>query len=187
MAAHLVTAATLDLFSFQELCDHARFSEESDKPAAFKTAKAAVAYVEGYCRRALLTSTWRMQYHGFPRCFYLDRPSWQSVTSITYIDTAGDTQTLATDQYRFNADTGKITPAYSVSWPTTQSIEDSVTVTFVSGWTTAALVPADVKQAVLMMFAHLWENREATNQAPAREVELSVRALLGPYEFPGYG
>lgn len=185
--AHLVTAATLDLFSFQDLCDHARFLEESDKPVAMRMAKAATAYVEGYCRRAMLTSTWRMKYDYFPSCFYLDRPDWQSVTSITYVDTAGDTQTLATDQYAFDADTGRITPAYSVSWPTTQDIANAVTVTFVSGYTSAANVPADLKQAVLLRFGMDWEDREGGESQMRAASELSVAALLGPYVFPGYG
>lgn len=184
--SYITTAATLDLFTFKERQDHLRVVEVEDLPDLEAKTKAAIGYVEELCDRDLLTTTRTLKLDYFPACVIrLDRPPWQSVTSITYLDTAGDSQTLSTDYYGFNADRGRIYLKYGKLWPSTYSQADSVTITFVSGWSSAASVPAAIRQAVLRELAFQWEYRGDT-EADHGPTEMTVRSLLGNWTAPRY-
>ena len=99
----------------------------------------------------------------FPaRRIRLPRPPLTSVTSITYTDTNGTSQTLATDQYTVNTFTtpGEIIEAWGKSWPTTRDIPNAVVVTYVTGYAQAEDVPQMVRNAILLSAGDLYWNRE---------------------------
>ena len=51
---------------------------------------------------------------------------------------------------------------YSVSWPSgTLYTSKPIAIRYDCGWTTAALIPAPIKAAILMICADLYENRES--------------------------
>lgn len=56
-----------------------------------------------------------------------------SVTSITYVDTAGATQTLSASVYSVNTAAGCVDLAYNQSWPSTRYQPNAVTIRFVAG------------------------------------------------------
>jgi len=115
-------------------------------------------------RRAYITQTWELRLDCFPSEIEVPKPPLQSVTSIQYVDTAGDTQTLDSSGYQVSTDSlpGRIMPAVDSSWPTTrESTYDAVIVTFVAGFGDAASdVPANVKLAVKVLVAHWYRLRE---------------------------
>lgn len=107
----------------------------------------------------------------FPDAFEVPKPPLLSVVSITYVDTSGVTQTLATNQYTVYAPTGefpsrgRITPAYSVVWPSTRDQENAVTVRFRCGYGATTpiagpAVPALLKAGMLLDCATLYRDRE---------------------------
>ena len=66
----------------------------------------------------------------------LPRPRCVSVTSITYVDLTGTTQTLPTDSYYVDStsEPARIVPVPGMYWPYTQAyLPGSVQVTFVAG------------------------------------------------------
>lgn len=89
-------------------------------------------------------------------------PPLQSVTSITYVDTDGATQTLAASQYLVDAKSqpARIRPAYGLSWPSAREQANAVIVRFVAGYGAAAAVPACIKNWMLVRVKTLWENRD---------------------------
>lgn len=113
--------------------------------------------------RALITQTWRLTLSQWPcdRVIRLPKPPLVSVSSITYIDTSGTTQTLAADQYRVDITTepGTITPAYGVSWPSVRDVTASIAVTFVCGYGAATAVPAGIKERLKNHVAYCFEHR----------------------------
>ncbi len=120
-------------------------------------------FAENHTRRQLITATWQLTLDWFPCVIELRRPPIQSVTSITYVDTDGDTQTLDSSLYRVDVTgvTGCITPAFGESWPSTRAITSAVTVTYVAGYGDAGSdVPAAFKHAIKLLLAHYHENRE---------------------------
>ena len=99
--------------------------------------KGARMLAEGKTRRAFITQTWDWLFDAFPASgLKVPKPPLQSVTSITYIDTDGNSQTLAATEYRVDNSTepGRITPAFSKVWPVTRAVTNAVTVRIVVGF-----------------------------------------------------
>jgi uncharacterized phiE125 gp8 family phage protein len=124
--------------------------------------------VEKRITRQLMSATWRLSLDEFPDEILLTIPPIQSVSSIVYTDTAGTSTTLAASQYQVDASSknnpARIKPAYGLSWPTTRcDTYNAVVVTFLAGYTTAALVPTPAKHAILMLVGHWFEHREPVN------------------------
>ncbi len=142
----------------------------------------ARVYCEDYLHQSLLTQTWRLTFDSWPWHWgmtprwwraggtvwsgtevIIPRPPLQSVTSITYVDTAGATQTLSNTLYSVDARgmPGRITPAYGQIWPVTRAQINAVTVTFAAGYgADGSSVPATIRSAIKLMVADRYENRE---------------------------
>ena len=141
--------------------------------------------------RALITQTLVLTLDGFPRwsqIIRLPRPLAQSITSIQYVDTAGDTQTWAADQYDTDLPSGeqglfaRITPAFGVSYPTTRRQMNTVTITWVAGYGLAVTVPEAIKAAMRLAIGHWFEHREeVVVGTSSSQLQDTVDALLGLY------
>lgn len=123
---------------------------------------AARQHVEPYLKRKLITQTLDFYLDRFP-CWTLQLPvPIQSVTAITYFDSNGVEQTLATDQYLVDSTTepARITPAFGLVWPVTQYRNNAVKVRFVAGYGSASAVPQCVKNWMLIRIKTLWDQRD---------------------------
>jgi uncharacterized phiE125 gp8 family phage protein len=142
----------------------------------------ARAAAEQELHRYLITQTLDAYFDEFPAYpndrFAIGRhfrlPPLQSVTSITYVDTDGVTQTLAADQYLVDAKSqpARIDPAYGVSWPSTREQSNAVIVRFIAGYGAASAVPACIKNWMLLRIASAWDNRSALVAGPSGMIEL---------------
>lgn len=146
---------------------------------------AARTLVEEYTARRLITQTLRLNLDLFPTDIQLPAAPVQAISSVTYVDSDGVTQTLATDQYVLDAAS---TPpwlliAVDQTWPATQSVANAVHVTFTAGYgDDAADVPMPLRSAMLLLVGELYANREpqAGDEASLPPV---VRRLLAPYRI----
>jgi len=123
--------------------------------------RAARITAEGITRRARVIQTWDLMLDHFPEwTMHLPKPALQSVVSITYVDAAGVSQTLPTDQYLVDAAStpARITPAFGYTWPSTRWQMNSVTVRFIAGYGLAAAVPDGIKSWMKIRIKHLWDN-----------------------------
>lgn len=158
-----VTPASLLAVSIPEVKAQARVDIDEDDALLERKIKAATEYAEAVQNRALLTSTWRMTLDCFP-CWEirLMMPPLQSVTSITYVDTDGTTQTLSSSAYLVSADSepGRITPAYGYVWPAVRHQPEAVKITYIAGYTAASLVPVSTREGILALAATMYEFRE---------------------------
>ena len=126
--------------------------------------KSARQYAEQLLGRYLITQTVDLYLDEFPTQAINMRPL-QSVTEITYVDTAGDTQTLSAADYIVDS-TGspaRITPAYGVSWPSARDQVNAVKVRFVAGYGSASTVPQCVRNWMLMRIKQLYDQRDMIN------------------------
>lgn len=150
----LVTAPPVEPITLTEAKLHLKVDLTDDDDLITSLIQSARENVELVTGRALVTQTWEMTMDQFPyprsymtgtrpvggiqpqQIIRLPKPPLQSVTSITYIDSSGNTQTLATNQYVVDVTSlpGSILPAYGVAWPYAQRIPKSVTVRFVAGF-----------------------------------------------------
>lgn len=141
----------------------------------------------GVLGRAVVQHTLEMHLGGFPPedVIRLPQPPLVSVTSVTYLDTDGDEQTLSASKYAVHIDRG---PGYirlkpDQAWPGTQSgVDDAVRVRFVAGY---ASVPAGLRHAILLHVGHLYLNREATGDAN-QVLPMAWKALTDPYRTHGW-
>lgn len=134
----------------------------------------------------LIAQTWDQVLDGFPagdapiRCA---EPPLRAVSSITYVDAAGVTQTLDPSAYVVDAATGPgwVLPAAGTSWPTTDGNTNSVTMRFTCGLAAdAAGVPADIKAWLLLQVRRSFDQAD---EPPSRHED----ALLAPYVHHGMG
>jgi uncharacterized phiE125 gp8 family phage protein len=127
---------------------------------------AGIEHVENLTGRKLLTQTWEYYLDEFPDdSIKIPFGNLQSVTSIKYKDSDA-TETTLTENTDYlvecNEDqTGNIVLPYGESWPSfTAYPSKPITIKFVCGWTTAALVPYAIKAALKLICADMYENRE---------------------------
>ena len=109
---------------------------------------AARTQVENYCGIKLVQQTVEAKCDSFCDFTRVAVAPIQSITSITYLDTAGEEQTLPTSVYELRKE--GLAPAivlkYGQVWPTIQ-LGSRITVTAVVGYAT---VPADIVLALLL-------------------------------------
>jgi uncharacterized phiE125 gp8 family phage protein len=143
--------------------------------------EAAVDYVEREAWTSFTTKTITQTHDdGFPTTIYLSQPPAQSVTSITYIDTDGETQTLASDQYvvDVNSAPARVYEAYNVTWPTTLKIKNAVTVKFLAGYGDAATdVPKIAKRIIIAIASDIFEHLESQSEIKLTENMTSKYSL----------
>ncbi|HYE49584.1 MAG TPA: head-tail connector protein [Azospirillaceae bacterium] len=138
---------------------------------------AARAHAEAYCGARLATQTVAMKCDGFADLGRLPEAPVQSVASVTYVDTSGDTQTLATSVYELRSDglEAALVLKYGQAWPATR-MGSRITVTAVVGYAT---LPKDIRHALLLLIGHWYVAREAVNIGNiVNELPLGVAALL---------
>src|SRR3990167_7589456 len=95
--------------SLDEAKQHLRVDIDEHDELILSLVAAARQWAEDHTLRALVTQTWRLtldyerpSFEADGRCTHrivLPRPPLASVTSVTYVDLEGATQTLAVDQY----------------------------------------------------------------------------------------
>jgi uncharacterized phiE125 gp8 family phage protein len=152
--------------------------------------RSATKTAESITRKVMLTASLTHVLDCWPAVIYLPKSPVQSVTSITYVDENGATQTLASDQYRTDlvSEPARITPAYDVTWPTIRNVTNAVTVTYVAGYGAAADIPAGIKNWMLVRIKHYWDNRGpvVTGNSVEEFPRSYVDGLLDDYAAPSF-
>lgn len=169
MAIVVQTAPAAEPISLLEAKAHCRVEVTDDDTLITSLIVAARQQAEVELRRYLITQTLDLYLDEFPdyddneRAIYL--PPLQSVTSISYVDTTGTTQTLAADQYIVDAmsQPARIEPAYGCYWPSIREQANAVKIRFVAGYGAAgSSVPQCIRQWMLLQVGHWYANREAS-------------------------
>lgn len=151
---------------------------------------AATAYLDGHSGilgRALVTQTWSVSkpYFGLWRDLLPFPDVDASSVVITYQDEDDVERTVSADDYWVAEGARGTFVEYrdSFGYPSLEDRPDAVTFTFNVGFGGAAAVPKPIKQAILLLAAHWYVNREAVyvmNGEPA-SVPLGFEALCSAY------
>lgn len=174
-----LTQTAAEPISLAQAKEHLRieddFTMDDDLITAYITA--ARDRCERFCNRSWSDSQFYAVFNSFPSWFPF--PDVTSISSISYVDSAGVEQTLSSSDYSFDGDRQRLAPA-SV-WPTGA---ESVMVTFEAGpdLTTSpeAVLPAGVIHAVKLYVADMYEYRVAQGTSEFKE-NPAAEALLMPY------
>lgn len=150
----------------------------------------ATVYLDGWTGilgRCLVTQTWSQTYDDFCREMRLPLPA-ATVTSIISTNAAGVAQSPISDtnyQLLHNAlgSFVRFKDAYSFAGDLAEA--GAVAITFTAGYGVAAAVPAPIKQAMMLLIANWYQNREAVIVGGYDELPFGVKALLSPYRRIG--
>lgn len=191
----LVTAPVKEPVSLAEIKDHLRVDGTDDDAGLYAYRTAARRMLESMTSRAWISQTWDWKLNAFPgngAPLVLPLPPLQSVTSVTYIDEAGASQTWASSNYTVDTpddERGSIHTNYNVTRPTTRDVVNAVTVRFVAGYgDDPADVPEPLRVALLMMVGHMYEHREpvAVGAGAAVSIPFTVEALVAEYRLHAF-
>jgi uncharacterized phiE125 gp8 family phage protein len=152
--------------------------------------QAAAAAAENATHRQLLTATWELTLDRFPchgRRLLLPLGTVQSVTSIEYVDTAGDEQTWDPADYQLVTakEPAEIVPAYGATWPPTRVQPAAATVTYSVGYgATHESVPELLRYGMMLVVGHMYKNREAVVTGTiATEIPLGAQHIFEQFNL----
>lgn len=189
----VVVPPTFEQITLEEARLQCRIDDDFEDRLLGVWITAAREHAEQYTQRALATQTLAIDPGCWPWTygFRAELPGGvvQSITSITYTDPEGASQTLPADQYVLFA---KTLPAHwglvvGADRPQVRPGPESMEVQYVAGYAAGAC-PAGIVAAMLLCIAYWYENRGDTllQGAPA-DIPASAMALLRPWRIsPGF-
>ena len=184
MKLELTTAATEEPVDPGELMMRARISTSSEGSLLTDMLAEALDAAELHTSSRFITQTWTAYYDRFADLVHgLPFAPAASITSVTYVDTDGDTQTVDSSVYELGTKygIGRVRLKHDQSWPTDVRLhEDVVIVKAVYGYGAKAAVPLSIKAAIILHAANAYDQRgEAV-------VPRAFYNLLARYNYSSY-
>jgi uncharacterized phiE125 gp8 family phage protein len=183
-----VTPPATEPISLADAKTHLRVEHDADDTYITALIAAARQNAESHLWRTLITTTYDLQLQAWPAddVINLPRAPLQSVTSVIYTDTAGNSSTLDASTYHVSTAgaPGRITLAHGASWPSDDlRTADAIVVRFVAGYGDSSTdVPQPIVQAMLLQIGDLYENRENTVIGSGVRQLDAYPALMRPYQ-----
>jgi uncharacterized phiE125 gp8 family phage protein len=156
---------------------------------------AARQWVESYLDRALILRQLVLRLDTFPVEIELPQPPLSSsgtttAISLTYTLETGTTATLSSSDYRIDRTStpGVLRQNYSGSWPGHLNDYNSIAVNYWAGFGSGAGdIPPAIKNAILLMVGHLFENRSAVVTGTiTKPIEFALESLLKSKSWGSY-
>lgn len=173
-----VAAPTTEPVTLAQAKAQARVDGSDEDAGIIAAIAAARAHIEKACGvRFASRSGVVMKCDGFADLARLPEAPVSAIASITYLDTAGASQTLSTDVYELRADgiEAAVVLKYNQTWPAIQP-GSRITVTATVGY---AATPEDITLAMLMLVSQYYDNRNAVVIGEtAAELPFAVNALI---------
>lgn len=175
----LVTAPVDIPIALDPIKDEFRITGSQEDSVIIRCIKAAVSYAENYTETKIMTQTWDYYKDNFPTgIIYVPYPPIQSITHIKYYDSDEVLQTLSTAEYRTDLVSQPARIEYVNSWPTNYDRVNAVNIRFISGYTARHLVPQNIKDAIILLAADFYENRQNSTivMGPLSKMERTITA-----------
>jgi len=141
--------------------------------------------VEQRTNRSLITQsrTIRMDYFPFNDTIRLLNGPVSAVTSVKYYNDSEVLTTMSASDYWVDTVGDRL--IVKNSWPSTFEMPNAVEIIYVAGYGTASNVPTPLRNAMYMILAHLYENRQAVvmSGSPTAVIEVPMGAeyLMSSY------
>lgn len=146
---------------------------------------AAREHAENFTGLSLVNRDHSFSMDEFP-CSYIDLQVWPvtAITEVSYVDENGAIQVLASGQYSLD-NVSRPARLYPVedSWPTTKKQNNSVSVVFDAGFGDSIPMPKTLKQSMLLIIGHLYENRQDVGQDRLIELPMGSVFLMTPHRI----
>ena len=186
MHLQVTTAPENQAVSDADAVLHAKIdSDAATKDATLITASvnAAILWVEKYCNRALVTQTITLELDSFEFIapFFIPNPPLVSLTTLKTFDEDDVATTVSSSNYRIlGADPARIVQVGD-GW-TIERTDKAVELIYIAGYGAASAVPDDIKAAIVLLFADLYENRQTIVMGATSRLPL-LAELLAPYRI----
>lgn len=189
-----VTAPVVEPVGLDEVKAHLRVDIRDDDPLITTLIQVARERIEDEARHYLMTQTLDYSLDEFPGEDVLVMPlvPLQAVTAISYYDTAGVGVTVSSASYQVDTASrpARIALNRGYAWPTTplRTLNGVVVRVVVGFGSTFADVPAQLRQALLLLVGHYYENREAAiiSGAVPQQLPFAVAAICRQYRMLAY-
>ena len=185
MGLVLTAAPAVEPISVAEAKAHLRIDHDDEDALIGSLIVTSRLHIETALSLAMITQGWSWRIDDWPEHGALTLPVFpvQSVESISLIGPDGTDVSVDTDGFRIEA-TGSRSRLLPVSqrWPASGAAQ-GIEITFAAGFGDAGEdVPAPIRQALLMLVAHWYEQREPVAfGTAATRIPDTVSELLAPY------
>ncbi len=181
MSFQLITAQTEWAIELPEVKDHLKEATTSDDAYIQELIYAAQEKIKGDYDIYLNEETYDFLLDEFPKEIYIWGWPIASITSVKYTDGNGVTQTVDSSNYATDlfSRPARIASMNSYTWPTPRDSINAVQVRFVTGFTSPKVIPQDIKEAMYLIIADWFDNREDKGRRFARVSE----RILTKYKY----
>ena len=210
MSLKLTTAPTSEPLTTSEVKSFLRIDNSDEDAMVSSIISSARQMAEEYTLRAFISQTWDLWFDRWPngrsnvlwdgtiqghanilstmqRFITIPRPP---LISVSYLKTYGEDDsatTFSASNYIVdsNSTPGRIILKTSQTWPLSLRAGSAINIQFVAGYgTTSSGVPAQIKQAILVIAANLFEKRGDEESATIPDL---AKKLLNPYRVYNIG
>jgi uncharacterized phiE125 gp8 family phage protein len=173
---------SFEVLTQEEVKNHLRIVlEDSSEDDLIDTwIKAAREKAETYLRMALSTRNIDIYLDTFDTEIELNIYPIQSVTYVKYYDGDNALQTMSASNYLTDL-VSDLARVEFINIPTTYDKYNAVNIRVVAGYTAAANVPQQIKQAMLIFISHFDQNRELLAEKQLYEIPNSAKWLLDDF------
>lgn len=135
----------------------------------------------GWLGRSILSQTLRQDLRAWPyREFRLTCGPVSAISSVKYFDQDNVLQTVSPSSYFLDGETLIFAAAFAA--PSLYCRPGAVQIEYVAGYAGADAVPKPIRQAMLLLIGHWYENREAVTVGDvSKHLEVAVDALCFPF------
>jgi len=180
----VVTPAAHEVVSTENVKAFARIDHTAEDALIEELIKAAEDLIQRATDAQLLSATYDLTRDRWPtakNAIELPLSPVTSVESIKYIDPDGIEQTLSSAIYELDLGVkpAEIYLKYNGEWPDLRDQRNAVTVRFLAGYASAAVVPDMLKTAVKITVTNWLENRESG----CTELPAAAHNICNRYRF----
>lgn len=185
MTSYLLAGPAEEPVSLAEARAFLRLDDAAEDALVTTLVTAARLHVEGTTARALIAQAWRKVLDCWPtdRAVRLPVAPLLSLTAVTAYDEAGTPHVLELGQFELEPATPLLLLPADIAGVPALRERQGIEIDYVAGYgATAANVPADLKQAVLLLVAYWFEHRDLTVlSGPGGAAPTGFERLVAPY------
>jgi len=157
-------------------CSHVRVDNADEHAIIALYITAARERCEAFTGRTIVPRTYRLKSPTFANVAQLPGGPVTAITSVTYYDTAGALQNLASTVYKLSGDYFGL--EFNQAWPITNGRE--ITINYTAGYAEGTC-PGGLRAAILLYVGDMFAVRESQIVGVSAQKNETAEALLWPF------